>query len=81
MAGVIIENPALDKARAVVHSDALHDWVLRGWEPQGPAAEGADGLLTEQEWAAELVRRESQIQAVMAASTTPSTRSTTAKKG
>ena len=76
---VVIANPALDGARALVHPDALHDWTLRGWEPLGPAAEGADGLLTEAEWAEEQARRDSQIKAVLDGN--PTRRTTSSRKG
>lgn len=67
MPGVVIENPALGGARAVVDPAAMHDWQLRGWEPQGPyAEESGDERMTEQEWAAELARRESEVAAVLA---------------
>jgi len=81
MAGVLIENLTLPEGarRAVVSPDALHDWTLRGWVACGPAAEGADGLFTEQEWAEEVARRESEVKAALAGTVTNPR--TTAKKG
>lgn len=80
MAGIVIENPTLPDGarRAVVAPDSLHDWTLRGWAPVGPAADGSDGILTEQEWAAEVARREAQVKAALAPATTPTR---TAQKG
>lgn len=67
MAKHVIESPT--GARAVVDSDALGQWLARGFTavPGGPLAEGADGLLTEQEWSSELARRATQIKAALAA--------------
>lgn len=77
MPRIVIQNLTLPEGarRAVVHPDALHDMTLRGWEPVGPAAEGADGIYTEAEWSAEVARRDAAVQAALAA--TP----TTKKKG
>lgn len=81
MAGVVIENPTLTAGanRAIVDSAALYEMTLRGWVAVGPAAEGADGLLTEQEWADEQARREAEVKAALAG--TVETNSTTERKG
>lgn len=71
MARHVIAHPDTGD-RAVVDSDALPQWQVRGFEvvPGGPLAEGADGLLTQQEWADELASRDAQIKAALAKTTT-----------
>jgi hypothetical protein len=80
MPGIVIENPALSEGanRAVVDSAALYEMVLRGWVAVGPAAQNAEGLLTEQEWADELARRDAEVEAALAGTVTTS--STTEQK-
>lgn len=36
---IVIENPQLDGARAVIDTDALRDHELRGWRPVGPTSD------------------------------------------
>ena len=36
---IVIENPQLDGARAVIDTDALRDHELRGWQPVGPTSD------------------------------------------
>ena len=64
---IVVESPTGD--RALVHPDALHDWVLRGFTAIGPASERRDPILTDPEWAAEVQRRDEAIQAAL--NTTP----------
>jgi hypothetical protein len=65
MAWVVIANAQLN-ARSLSSPDALNDWILRGWEPVGPAADGADEpTTTVAEWAAELQRRAEVLQAAL----------------
>lgn len=73
---VVVQSPT--GGRAEVHPDSLHDWVLRGYVALGPAAEGATGLLTSQEWRDELAARAAQV----AAATNPTGREAkTAQEG
>lgn len=76
MARIVIESPTGD--RAVVAPEALDQWTLRGFQAVGEAAESCDGVLTVDEWQAELARRDAQVQAALTPTTT---RTTTRKKG
>lgn len=68
--GIVIESPTGD--RAVVDPEALPQWLLRGFRELGPVAPpGAEGTVTESEWAATLAARVRPVAPGKAKTTTP----------
>lgn len=52
MAQIVIENEALDGARAVIDEVSLPEFADVGWTAVGPACHEPGSTLTDAEWAA-----------------------------